>query len=114
MEKVRIYLDEDVRPLLAEILRNRGYDVVSCVEKRLFGLSDEEQLNIAIKNERAILTHNIKDFIQLHKRLKDTHFGIILSDQIPISMLVRRLLKFSATTSLKNLKGQLIWLSEYK
>ena len=48
MEKVKIYLDEDVRPLLAEVLRSRGYDAVSCVERGFFGLSDREQLNIAM------------------------------------------------------------------
>ena len=48
MEKVKIYLDEDVRPLLAEVLRSRGYDAVSCVERGFFGLSDKEQLNIAM------------------------------------------------------------------
>ena len=89
MEKVKIYLDEDVRPLLAEVLRSRGYDVVSCVERGFFGLSDKEQLNIAIKERRAILTHNIKDFVQLHKKLEGADFGIILSDQIPFSVLLK-------------------------
>jgi predicted nuclease of predicted toxin-antitoxin system len=114
MEKIKIYLDEDVRPLLAEILRDRGYDVISCVEKKIFGLSDEEQLKTAINDERAFLTHNIKDYIQLHKKLKGEHFGIILSDQISFSVVLRRLLKFLATTSLENLRGKLIWLSNYK
>jgi predicted nuclease of predicted toxin-antitoxin system len=114
MEKIKIYLDEDVRPLLAEILRDRGYDVISCVEKKIFGLSDEEQLKTAINDGRAFLTHNIKDFVQLHKKLKGKHFGIILSDQISLSVVLRRLLKFLATTSLENLKGKLIWLSNYK
>jgi len=114
MEKVKIYLDEDVRPLLAEVLRNRGYDAVSCVERGFFGLSDREQLNIAIKEKRAILTHNIKDFVQLHKKLKGAHFGIILSNQIPFSVLLRRVLKFLATTSSEYVKGRLIWLSNYK
>ena len=108
MEKVKIYLDEDVRPLLAEVLRSRGYDVVSCVERGFFGLSDKEQLNIAIKERRAILTHNIKDFVQLHKKLEGAHFGIILSDQIPFSVLLRRTLKFLAITSSEYVKGRLI------
>lgn len=114
MEKIKIYLDEDIRPLLAEILRSRGYDTVSCVEKRLFGLSDAEQLNIAIKDKRAILTHNIRDFVQMHRRLEGGHFGIILSDQISFSLLLKRMLKFLATASSQSLKGQVIWLSEYR
>ena len=53
MEEIKLYLDEDVRPLLAEIMRTRGYDVISCVEKRALGLTDEEQLKTAIKAKRA-------------------------------------------------------------
>ncbi|MCG2712621.1 MAG: DUF5615 family PIN-like protein [Candidatus Omnitrophica bacterium] len=114
MEKVKIYLDEDIRPLLAEVLRIRGYDVMSCIEKRLFGLSDEAQLRMAIKEKRAILTHNIKDFAKLHKKLKGAHFGIILSNQTSFSLLLRRLLKFLAAASLEKVKGRLIWISDYK
>jgi len=34
MEKVKIYLDEDVRPLLAEVLRSRGYPQIrDCSER---------------------------------------------------------------------------------
>lgn len=32
MSLIRIYLDEDVRPLLAAVLREPGYDAVSAVE----------------------------------------------------------------------------------
>lgn len=112
--KIKIYLDEDVRPLLAKVLRERGYDIVSCVEKKSFGLTDEEQLNTAIKYKRAILTHNIKDFIKLHKKYKDSHFGIILINQIPFSMLLKYLSKFLISTRKKDAKGKLIWLSNYK
>lgn len=114
MEKVKIYLDEDVRPLLAEILRRRGYDVVSCIERKIFGLSDEEQLTIAIKDKRAILTHNIKDFVLLHKKWESLHYGIILSEQIYFSILLRRMLRFLAITTPEKVKGSLIWLSDYR
>lgn len=32
MTRITLFLDEDVRPLLAEILRQRGYDVVHVLE----------------------------------------------------------------------------------
>ena len=80
MEKVRVYLDKDVIPLLAKVLKNRGYDVFSCIERKKFGLTDEEQLNIATRDKRAIMTHNIKDFVKLHKKLNGEHSGIILSN----------------------------------
>lgn len=31
-DPVKLYIDEDVRPLLAEVLRQRGYDAISAVE----------------------------------------------------------------------------------
>jgi hypothetical protein len=60
------------------------------------------------------LTHNIKDFVQLHKKFKEEHFGIILSDQIAFPIILKRLLKLLLVSSQEGLKGKLIWLSEYK
>lgn len=80
---IRLYLDEDVRPMLAEILRMRGYDAVSCIEMGKTGATDEEQMIAAIREKRSILTHNIRDFVKLHSKFKGEHFGIILSDQTP-------------------------------
>jgi len=45
MEKqnqVKVYLDEDVRPLLAQVLKQRAYDVISCLVVNSVGLNDEE------------------------------------------------------------------------
>ncbi len=114
MQKIKAYLDEDVRPLLAKILRERGYDAVSCIEKRHFGLSDEKQLSIAAQNKRAILTHSIKDFIPLHEKIKEKHYGIILSEQIPLRMLLKRISKLLSPSSPDDIKGTIIWLSNYK
>ena len=52
--------------------------------------------------------------MQPHKKLEGAHFGIILSDQIPFSVLLRRTLKFLAIISSEYVKGRLIWLSNYK
>ena len=51
--------------------------------------------------------------MQPHKKLEGAHFGIILSDQIPFSVLLRRTLKFLAIISSEYVKGRLIWLSNY-
>lgn len=43
-KSVRIYLDEDVRPLLTRVLKKRGYDVISACEMGITGLTDEKQI----------------------------------------------------------------------
>ena len=114
MGKVKIYLDEDVRPILADILRERGYDTISTLESKMIGSTDKAQMDFAIQEERAILTHNIKDFVQMHRVYQDKHYGIILSEQISLKELLRRILRFLAQTKSNKVKGQIIWLSKYK
>ena len=63
--RAKLYLDEDVWMGLAEALRQRGYDAIATGELERKGLPDEEQLAFAVTQGRAILTHNIKDFVPL-------------------------------------------------
>ena len=61
MTQITLLLDEDVRPLLAEILRQRGCDAVHVLEVGRGGKSDPEQLAYAVSQGRVMLTHNIRD-----------------------------------------------------
>jgi predicted nuclease of predicted toxin-antitoxin system len=61
--RTRLYLDEDVIPELARILRSQGDDVVSAHEVGALHLSDEDQLTRATSEDRAILTFNYADFL---------------------------------------------------
>lgn len=82
MEKPKLYLDEDITDLLARVLRTMGHDVVSAHEIKMQGRSDEDQINHAIKNQRAILTCNISHFTKLARKYyncKTTHYGIIVA-----------------------------------
>ncbi len=117
MDKPRLYLDEDVRILLAEVLRQRGYDAVHTVEVKRHGKSDPEQLAYAVKNQRAILTHNIKDYILLAKKYSHQglkHNGIVVSDQVGFEELLKRVLKFLYKNSREELENRFIWLHNYK
>ena len=42
MAKITLLLDEDVRPILGEILRQRGYDAVHVLDAGRTGQSDAE------------------------------------------------------------------------
>ncbi len=85
---IKLYLDEDVDPLLAQVLRDRGADCLSTLEAQNLGRSDNDQLEFATGQGRAILTFNVKDFVRLAREctgLGKHHSGIIVSDHLPLS-----------------------------
>src|SRR3990172_12062140 len=104
----RLYLDEDIHKKVATALRLKGYDVVSAHEVQKQSLSDYQQLEYAVSVGRAIVTFNAGDFDRIHKEyIKNgkNHFGIILSKQIPIGELIRRLAKFLFSHSPEKMKS---------
>ena len=92
--KVRLYLDEDVDVALAFALRRRGFDTLTTQEAGNTHARDDDQLAFAAQAGRAFFTHNRGDFARLHvewMRQERPHAGIILSDQLPLGVLLRRL-----------------------
>lgn len=78
----RLYLDEDVLPDLARVLRTAGHDVVSAHEVGALGLADEEQLARATAERRALLSFNSRHFIPLAREWFSagrSHAGIVVS-----------------------------------
>ncbi len=78
----RLYLDEDLSTKLAQLLRSRGYDVVSAHEVGAERIPDPDQLSRAVADGRAILTSNYTHFMELAEQCMATgrhHFGIIVS-----------------------------------
>ncbi len=117
MSRPKLYLDEDVRSLLAEVLRQRGYDALHAIEAKMESKSDPEQLAYAINHQRAILTHNIKHYIQMAKEYAykgRKHHGIIVSDQVEFKELLKRTLKCLYAHSKEDMENQFIWLHNYK
>lgn len=79
-----IYADEDIANLVATLLRNKGFDVLTTVDASMTGYSDAEQLAYAASTERCLLTHNRVDFEVLHlgyMQTEQTHAGIIVTPQ---------------------------------
>ncbi len=80
--KPRLYLDEDITPLLARLLPDRGHDVISCRDIGATGITDDDQLDRATELGRAILSSNYDDFIRISREcVRDArgHSGIIVS-----------------------------------
>ncbi len=114
---IRLYLDEDIHKRVASALRLRHFDVVSAHEVGRWGLSDEEQLTYAATEGRTILTYNTPDYLRLHLdwlRSGKEHYGIIVSDQLPIGETVRRLLNLLNRVTADEMRNQIRWLQAFK
>ena len=59
---VRLYFDEDVPVDIVRNPRQRGFDVLSTHEARRLQLDDDAQLAFAVEEQRALVTHNRRDF----------------------------------------------------
>ncbi|MDZ7289094.1 MAG: DUF5615 family PIN-like protein [candidate division KSB1 bacterium] len=117
MTKITLYLDADVRARLAKILRERGFDVICALEVGLQDAADEVQLDFAISQQRVLLTHNIGDFVTLdrtYRRRGKKHFGILVSNQIPLAELIRRVHKFLNTQTREEMEDRFEWLENYR
>ena len=78
----RLYLDEDVIPELARVLRSQGHDAVSAHEVGALGAGDEEQLLRATADERTLLSFNYRHFLGIGRDwfvAGRAHAGIIVS-----------------------------------
>jgi hypothetical protein len=79
---VKTLLDEQLSPLIARLLRERGLDVVAAAERSdLVEASDREIMETATREQRAVVTNDIKDFRPIAaERLTDGrgHAGLIL------------------------------------
>jgi len=79
----KLYLDEDCSDKrLKKALIKLGYDVQTTPEAGNIGKDDKAQLIYAISQNRAIVTHNRKDFLRIHKETPN-HSGIIICTQNP-------------------------------
>ena len=117
-EPIRLYLDEDAqRTSLVRALRARQIDVLTANEAGEIGVSDGEQLAFAVSHDRTVFTFNRGDFARLHaeylQRSQD-HAGIIVSDQLEISVVIRRLLRLLDGRKAEDMRNWLEFLSNWR
>lgn len=114
---IKLYLDEDVSSIVATALCNRGFEVTTAHQIGNLELSDVEQLEFAVSKERAILTFNAPDYINLHREYTSQgkkHWGIIVSDQVPVKQIIKRTAKLLNNISREEMKNQLLYLQAFR
>jgi len=115
--QIFLYLDEHIQFALAEALRARGLDVLTTLEAGNTGLGDVSQLTFATESKRSLFSYNKRDFAKIHYEwmaLKRSHGGIILSDQLTIGAVLRRLMRLHSSLTSDDMKNRLEYLSVWK
>jgi hypothetical protein len=113
---IALYTDADVHGGLATQIRRRGFDAISAYEADNASLDDPDQLEYAASQRRAILTCNAKDFVPLLEEWWPAgrkHYGVIVSEQLPIGEMLRRVLRLLNTISADEMEDEFWNLAEF-
>jgi hypothetical protein len=81
---LKLLLDEMYPSLIARELRARGHDVVSVHESPGSGTADDQVLDDARSEGRAVVTENVRDFRPLAEQLLaagDSHAGLVFTTE---------------------------------
>ena len=115
---IKLYLDEDtINRRLINALRSRGIDVLTAKEAEKIQVSDHDHLIYAASLGRTVFTFNTRDFVKLHKEYLSRgrhHAGIIVSGQVQVAVILRRLLRLLNTRSAADMRDWLEYLSNWQ
>jgi predicted nuclease of predicted toxin-antitoxin system len=107
---IRLYINENFPQKVVELLRDRGYDVLTTKDagKSGVGIPDEAVLSFAVQENRALITINRKDFIRLHK-INPEHTGIIVcTENHDLEQFVHHIHAKICALTQEELSGQLL------
>ena len=110
---IRLYLDEDVNVLVSDLLKARGFDALTVRDARQLQLSDNQQLEYAISQQRALVTHNRGDFealVQNYFADNRKHYGVILAVRRPPQSIAQRLIAILNQTTADEMVNQVRYI----
>jgi len=110
---IELYLDEDVDVLIAQLIRARGFVVVTTQEAGQLHNSDVEQLAYAVSQHKTLLTHNRVDFAalaQTYLAAGQPHDGIIVAVRRPPRDITRRLLRILNAVTAEEMQNQMRYI----
>jgi predicted nuclease of predicted toxin-antitoxin system len=110
---IRLYLDEDVSVLVADLLNARGFDALSVRDAGQLQASDAEQLAYAVNHQRALVTHNRGDFeelVQTYFDAEQKHYGVILAVRRSPQEIAQRLLTILNRVTADEMENQVRYI----
>ena len=116
---IQLYTDEHVTPVLAQILRQRGYMAQSAQEAGMLERDDEDHLAHATRRGMAILTFNRDDFERLAREWTEAgreHGGIVISPQFGIEQmtgLLHPIIRLLDSLTADEIRNQVVYLQRF-
>jgi hypothetical protein len=115
--RISLYLDEHIQLGLGEALRARGVDILTTREAGKIGVDDIDQLVFATENNRSLLSYDKRHFAKIHYDwmvFKKSHAGIILSDQLTVGVVLRRLMKLYFSLTSDEMENRIEYLGAWR
>jgi predicted nuclease of predicted toxin-antitoxin system len=115
---MKFIIDEDVSPRVAKYLcQEFCFDAIAVRDRGLLGATDREVLDYAFKEDRMLVTANIRDFEKLASTA-ELHAGIVLmldgdlkaAEQIQVMNSVVRVIQAEIDTG-KDLVNRVLYIS---
>lgn len=110
---IKLYLDEDVDVLVADLLKVYGFTAVTTREMNRLGSEDGEQLAYAVSEGMAVLTHNrvhFEDLATAYFHAGKEHEGILIAVQRSPYEMARRVLQILNHVTADEMKNQVRYL----
>jgi predicted nuclease of predicted toxin-antitoxin system len=113
---IRLYFDHNADPGFARDLRQSGFDAVAAKELGRERVADEDHLQWATEQGRAVFTHDLDDFPVLAQRWTDegqTYAGIVVClpvERLSYGEILRRLLRLLETLTADDMVNRVEWL----
>jgi len=109
----KVFLDEDVDLIVADIIRSHGFYAIATQEVDRKRSPDDDQLIYAAENDYVILTHNRGDFERLALKYFDenrSHAGIVISVQRPPKDVARSMVRVLSLYTAESIKNQIVYI----
>ena len=113
---IKLYFDEDTNGRLVKSLRRAGYDCLTTAEAGQLNASDEDQLALAVREGRVLVTRNKGHFYTLHCAYLETgrhHGGIIIVPVRDFKPVNRALLELLSLATAEDMQDNIEFLSHW-